>query len=48
MSLIHHKKTQITLDTETGLMWQDNKDYVLFGWLDAEFYSKELNLGGLS
>ena len=48
MSLIHHKKTQITLDTETGLMWQDNNDYVLLGWLDAEFYSKKLNLGGFT
>ncbi len=26
MSLIHHEKTQITLDTETGLMWQDDSD----------------------
>lgn len=48
MSLIHHEKTQITLDTETGLMWQDNNDAkeLRFNWAEAQEYCKNLRLGG--
>ena len=50
MSLIHHEKTQITLDTETGLMWQDNIDAneLRLNWIEAQEYCKNLRLGGFS
>lgn len=50
MSLIHHEKTQITLDTETGLMWQDNIDAkeLIFNWAEAQEYCKNLRLGGFT
>ncbi len=50
MSLIHHEKTQITLDTETGLMWQDNIDSkeLKLNWIEAQEYCKNLRLGGFS
>lgn len=50
MSLIHHEKTQITLDTETGLMWQDDIDAkeLKLNWLEAQEYCKNLRLGGFT
>ena len=50
MSLIHHEKTQITLDTETGLMWQDDIDAkkLEFNYSEALKYSENLRLGGFS
>ena len=50
MSLIHHEKTQITLDTETGLMWQDDSDSkeLKLNLVQAQEYCKNLRLGGFS
>ena len=50
MSLIHHEKTQITLDTETGLMWQDNEEArdLTLDYQEAKEYCKNLRLGGFS
>jgi hypothetical protein len=50
MSLIHHEKTQITLDTETGLMWQDDSDAkeLKLNLVQAQEYCKNLRLGGFS
>ena len=50
MSLIHHEKTQITLDTETGLMWQDDIDAkeLRLNLTEAQEYCKNLRLGGFS
>ena len=48
MSLIHHEKTQITLDTETGLMWQDDSDSkeLKLNYYESLEYSNNLQLGG--
>ena len=50
MSLIHHEKTQITLDTKTGLMWQDDikSKIIKLSFLEAQEYSRNLRLGGFS
>ena len=50
MSLIHHEKTQITLDTKTGLMWQDDikSKIIKLSFLEALEYSRNLRLGGFS
>lgn len=50
MSLIHHEKTQITLDTETCLMWQDDSDAkdLKLTYFQAQIYAKKLRLGGFS